>query len=102
MAIDLSCEQVMTLREVASILPRQRAGRKVHVSTLYRWASPRGVRGVRLETLKLGGRVVTSVEAVQRFAERCSATDSTADVHPPRSRQREFEQAEQELERTGI
>jgi hypothetical protein len=33
----------------------------------------RGVRGVRLEGVKVGGTTYTSVEALQRFAERLSA-----------------------------
>lgn len=35
-------------------------------STVHRWAK-RGVGGVRLETAKLGGRLFTSVEAVERL-----------------------------------
>lgn len=101
MSIDLTHERVVTLREAASILPRQRGGRKVHVSTLYRWCS-RGVRGVRLEHLKLGGRIVVSAQALQRFAERCSAATSTDNPPSNRRRCREFEHAEEELRRAGI
>ena len=100
MAIDLASEQIVTLREAAKFLPRQGGGRKVHICTLYRWTS-RGVRGVRLETLKLGGTVVTSIEALQRFAERCSQMGSTPAKRKPR-RSRELERAEQELDDAGI
>src|SRR5438874_30499 len=47
-------------------LPRRRRGRRPHVSTFYRWAT-RGLRGVRLETLRVGTTMCTSLEAVQRF-----------------------------------
>ena len=67
--IDLRSEEVLTLAEAAKVLPPLRGGRRVHLSTLYRWIS-RGVAGVQLEALKLGGTTVTSVEALQRFAER--------------------------------
>lgn len=101
MPIDLSHERVLTLREAAGVLPKTPRGKKVHVSTLYRWCS-RGVRGVRLESLRLGGRVVTSVEALQRFAERCSVANSTHEPQPASRRQREFDRAEEELNRVGI
>ncbi len=101
MPIDLSHERVLTLRKAARFLPRQRGGKSVHISTLYRWASA-GVGGVRLETLKLGGRVVTSIEAIERFALRCSMTDSTAAAIPARRREREVARAERQLDEAGI
>jgi hypothetical protein len=44
-------------------------GRPVHPLTVHRWIR-RGVRGVRLEAIRLGHRWVTSMEAVERFAAR--------------------------------
>jgi hypothetical protein len=61
-------EQLMTLAEVARYVPRQN-GRKVHLSTLYRWSTI-GCRGVILETLQAGATRVSSREAVARFFER--------------------------------
>ncbi len=101
MPIDLQCEQVMSLQEAAGVLPRQPGGKKVHISTLYRWATA-GVRGTHLETLRIGGRVVTSVEALQRFAERCSATDPARGPRSAIQRRREIKRAEEELGRAGI
>lgn len=43
-------------------------GRRVNPSTCWRWAA-RGSKGVRLETWLLGGRRVTTVEAVLLFLE---------------------------------
>ncbi len=68
----LVSEQIIRLNDVADWLPRRAPGRKVSQVTLWRWAT-KGVRGVdgrrvRLETIKLGGRRYTSVEAVERFA----------------------------------
>ncbi len=79
MTIDLNSETVGTLAEVAGKLPRL-GGRNIHTSTLWRWTS-RGIRGVRLEHLKLGGRIVTSLEAVQRFSERLN--EASVAVRPP-------------------
>ena len=59
MAIDLQSETVVSLAEAAKTLP-QIDGRRIHVSTLWRWAR-RGVRGVQLEYVRLGHRVCTSV-----------------------------------------
>ena len=41
-------------------------GTAPHAETVSRWAR-RGCRGVRLETILLGGRRFSSVEAVARF-----------------------------------
>lgn len=44
-------------------------GVKVHLSTVLRWCQ-RGSNGIKLESTVLGGRRLTSVEAVKRFTER--------------------------------
>jgi Protein of unknown function (DUF1580) len=50
-------------------------GQRPHPSSCHRWRL-RGIRGVRLETLRLAGRRVTSVEAVRRFIDAITrATD---------------------------
>jgi len=72
MAASLLDESPLTLAEAAKALPPLRGGKRVHLATLYRWVS-RGVAGVRLESLRLGRTVVTSREALQRFAERLGA-----------------------------
>lgn len=65
--IDLS-EDLISLIEASKILP----GRP-HISTLFRLASPRGLRGVRLETLLVGGRRWTSRQALARFVAASTA-----------------------------
>jgi hypothetical protein len=59
-------EQLQTLAEARVATPG-----KPDPSTLWRWAH-RGVRGVRLETILIGGRRYTSAEAMARFIERLS------------------------------
>lgn len=73
----LTNESILTLSEAAAKLPPS-GGRRVNVSTLWRWAF-KGVSGVKLEVLRLGGRTVTSLEALERFGR------ALAEV-PPRSR----------------
>jgi hypothetical protein len=65
MAIDLS-EDLRSFADVPDLLPRRTGGRRVHVSAVYRWAS-RGIRGVRLEWVQVGGIRYTSREALDRF-----------------------------------
>ena len=97
--IDIKDEEVLTLKDAAAILPRRRRGRKPHISTIYRWAT-RGLKGLRLETLQIGGTLCTSVEALQRFFEQL--TRSTPQDTPPASRRRSIAQAESELNDAGI
>ena len=73
--IDLQQETVVPLTEAPEYLLRH-AGHKRSGATLYRWAD-RGLRGIRLETLQVGGTLCTSLEALQRFCQRLSALRST-------------------------
>ena len=74
--IDIQSEELITLSEAAKFVPRRRRGRKVSTSTIYRWASKSGLRGVRLSTIRAGGALCTSVEALQRFFDALTALDS--------------------------
>ena len=65
MSIDLANERMVAVTEVPEHLPRRR-GKKVHISTIYRWIQ-RGARGKVLESALLGGIRYTSLEALQRF-----------------------------------
>lgn len=100
--INISNERVVTLAEAASLLPRRRQGRKVHVSCLYRW-SQRGVRGVILETVQVGGSRCTSVEALQRFVDRLSQASQggAAQRHAPAVRAPD-RWVTRQLEREGL
>ena len=64
MPIDIRSEQILSFA-AASKLPvfaNRRSGKRINVSTLWRWATT-GVRGVKLETIMAGGSRVTSLEA---------------------------------------
>jgi hypothetical protein len=71
--IDPLTEQTIPLAEAARRLPRLRAGRPVSPTTLWRWAA-HGLRGVRLEVVRVGGTTCTSVEALRRFFARLDGT----------------------------
>jgi hypothetical protein len=74
---DLLTETIVYLGPATKFFPRDERGRAPSSSTLWRWRT-RGIRGVRLETARLGGRVVTSVEAIRRFMRRLSETRAAA------------------------
>lgn len=98
--IDLSVETVVSLDDAAKHLPRRRAGKLVHLGTLYRWIS-HGVKGHKLECIRIGGSTCTSLEALQRFCDRLSGSDS-AQPSPTRTRKREIARAESTLAAAGI
>jgi hypothetical protein len=109
MAIDLTAENPIPLAVAARLVPPARSGKRTHLSTLLRWIlagamAPDGTR-VRLEAVRLGGRWMTSREAIQRFA--ASLTPHIGDeTTPPRrseaTRSRASERAAAELARRGV
>jgi len=74
--IDLQNEQVITLTDVSSYLPKRR-GKKTHYQTVFRWAT-KGVRGNMLASVKIGGIRYTSLEALRRF---CKSYDPDIQVN---------------------
>jgi len=67
-------EHLLPMQEAAKLLPLRR-GRLVGYSTLMRWCTD-GIRGIRLESIPVGGRRCTSREALQRFMKRLAAVDA--------------------------
>jgi hypothetical protein len=101
--INLSTETILPLSLAAKRVPASRNGRKTHLSTLLRWIL-QGVDGIRLEGVRLGGRWVTSQEALQRFAEALTP-DLTANPRTSRSpgaRERADDRARRQLDQIGI
>lgn len=92
--IDTGVENLIPLRDVPRCLPPRPNGKRLHISAVYRWTL-RGVKGVRLETVKIGGTTYTSREAIQRFSERLSGANAAPQLVNPvsRARQRQLEQA---------
>ena len=67
-------ETMVTLTQATKMVPSRRPGKAPEVSTLHRWAT-RGLRGVRLETIKVGGARMTSREALERFFQALTQLD---------------------------
>ena len=101
--IDPNTETLISLAEAAGSLPRRRAGKKAHLSCVYRWTTA-GCRGIILESIQVGGTRCTSREALARFFRRLTNGDA-ADVAPVRSvaqRERATAVAIRELEKAGM
>ena len=108
--IDLSNEQTLSLQQACRMLPRGRRGAIPHLSTVLRWIlngikGPQGTR-IKLEAVRLGSRWVTSVEALQRFADRLTPSgDDDRSLPVSRStgaRQRASNRAARELEKHRV
>ena len=99
--IDLTTETVLSLTQATKLLPQRRKGKRPHVATLYRWAS-RGLRGVKLETIQIGGTLCTSVPALQRFFEALSVQPHEEGCASSRTRQQQIQRAAAELLQRGI
>jgi uncharacterized protein DUF1580 len=75
--IDVRNENLLPCSEVA----RETPGEPPHASTVRYWRV-HGIRGVKLETVMIGGRRYTSKEALQRFF---AATTAAANGEMPGS-----------------
>lgn len=97
--IDISTEHLIPIRDVPHRLPSRPTGRRVHISAVYRWIQ-RGVHGVHLEAIRIGGSAYTSREALQRFAEGLSQKShfsSTTSTVTSATRRGQIERADREL-----
>jgi hypothetical protein len=105
--IDVTAERVFPLSHAPRHLPQGRRGKRIHVATPYRWASS-GIRGadgahVVLETIRVGGTLYTSLEALQEFCQRLTGVGRPA--HQPETSARRNDRAERagrECERLGL
>jgi hypothetical protein len=93
--LDYSSEHVIPVNDVPKHVPGRPSLR-----TVWRWTE-KGARGAKLETLLVGGRRVTSLEAIRRFLTAINSP-KTPSVSQSARRQRAIEQAEHELNEAGI
>ena len=106
-------EELITLTEAARRLPKI-DGKKVAISTLWRWCR-NGLRGERLEYVRLGRKICTTPEALQRFFTRLVELDERVPPDtrslPPglkrspvtsKQRQKALAEADEVMKRAGI
>lgn len=99
MLIDTELETLMTFQDARTSFP---GDRRLSLATLHRWRL-HGVRGVRLETVLIGGLRYTSCEAIIRFIAAQNAADAPATpVITASQRRRQSEAARTELARMGV
>ena len=63
--IDTNKDELLTMAQAAKVCPKI-DGRRPHSGSIWRWAK-KGVHGVRLEHVRVGRRVCTSRDALNRF-----------------------------------
>lgn len=99
-------DELLSLAEVSAMLPTLN-GRKIHTATLSRWIH-KGVRGVRLDAIRIGNTFATTRDAVQAFIDRlndggtsdsCGAPPSPT---PPKINTAAHERAMRMLKRAGF
>jgi hypothetical protein len=108
--LDILNESSISLTEVCRTLPKGKRGRQVHLSCVLRWITqgskaPDG-RRVRLEAVRVGGRWITSKEALARFVAaltpRFQDEITAPALRSPAKRQRASERAARRLEAARI
>ena len=97
--IDTEAETVISFADARSAFPG--IDRRLSLATLHRWRL-NGVRGVKLETVLIGGLRYTSREAITRFIAAQNAADAPAVSITPAQRRRQSEAARVELQRMGV
>ena len=92
--IDISKETLLTVKQARRELPNRPS-----INTVYRWFW-KGVRGgIRLESIRIGGRVYTSKEACSRFI--YASSEVRADETCNREKEA-IRQAQEALELYGL
>src|SRR5262249_45716324 len=102
--VHILTETVLSVTQAARRCGRFRGDRPTHPSTITRWIlagakTPDG-RQIRLEAVRLGGKWVTSEEALLRFAQAQTPELADGELAPPRpvsARQRASERADEIL-----
>ena len=73
MPIDIHQEQLVTLCEAAKLLPLLNA-KRISSNAIWRWCR-KGVSGIHLEHVRIGGRIFTSPDALNRFVNALAEAD---------------------------
>lgn len=102
--IDLTTEKRLSAKEaVRHALLRHADGSALHLSAFYRYVSPAGLRGVRLEAFRAGGATYTTEEAIHRFIRRQSGQPESVSAKPsPSYRKQQIARARATLAAAGI
>ena len=100
-------EKLIRLGDVPRLdwLPNRRAGSRLNVSTVWRWAL-RGCAGVKLATVSVGGTLATTESDLQTFFYQVGQARLTGqpanNIRTPRQRERDYQAALERLALKGI
>jgi hypothetical protein len=75
-----TCDRLMSLPDATTYL-RGLTGKKPHISTIWRWCL-KGCKGVRLESICVGGRRMVSAAAIDRFIDDCTRRQTAPEAQP--------------------
>jgi hypothetical protein len=95
-----SFDNFLTVSDCPSYL-QEKFGNRVHIATCHRWIKT-GIAGVRLETLFVGGRRYTSVEALERFFQESTEAKKRKQRTEQANTNSRAKHAEAEAKRLGI
>ena len=91
--VDLASHQIIPISRVPEVIGRTTRGKKVSMAAVYRWMSR-----ASMPFLQMPGGRVTSVEALQLWAERRTQGASAAPTQTSLGRQRAIERAAKEAQ----
>jgi hypothetical protein len=103
-------ETIINIHEAATLFPGRDGKKKLNFSTVWRWVL-KGLRTndgrlIRLEAVRLGGRWVTSREAIARFTEALTPKPDDDPPGPaprtPAQRKRDLRTADEKLAAIGV
>lgn len=64
--LDILSEDLLTLEQAAKEIPRPPGEKELHYGTIWRWKT-RGLRGHKLQTVKVGCQHLTSKQRLNAF-----------------------------------
>lgn len=74
----------------------------IHTATVWRWCT-KGVKGITLESVAIGGRRFTTSQAFQRFVQATNSASPAAQIPAtPHQRQQAIKAAEKALAQAGF
>jgi len=91
--IDTTRETLLTVKQARKVLPSRPS-----INTIYRWFW-KGVRGIKLESIRVGGRIFTTKEACERFIHASSKRPTEKERFAERDA---IHQAQQYLNASGV
>jgi hypothetical protein len=74
---NLAEERPISLPEAAARIGKLTGGKKPNLSTIWRWCL-KGCKGVKLDSICIGGKRYVTVSAIERFIEARSRAESPA------------------------